>query len=114
MCKQKDVNIYVCLYIHNFLISVLTFVFTDIINLKEVQDIESTVLYHVYQAAQLNHENMKDFIRFLKHVSHASEYMLQPFMLSVLMSVSGIYEDQVYQIFSICIIKSNTYNTYNV
>lgn len=38
---------------------------------------------------------MKDFIRFLKHVSYASEYMLQSFMLSVLMSVSDIYEDQV-------------------
>lgn len=99
VCEQKNVIIYVYL-LRNFLIFVLTFVFTGIINLKEVQDIESTVLYHVYQAAQLNHENMKDFIRFLKHVSHASEYMLQPFMLSVLMSVSGIYEDQVYQIFN--------------
>ena len=99
VCKQKDVNI--CVYLlHNFLIFVLlTFVVTGVINLKEVQDIESTVLYHVYQAAQLNHENMKDFIRFLKHVSH-SEYMLQPFIFSVLMSVSGIYEDQVYQIFN--------------
>lgn len=87
---------------HKFLIVIFVFIwiFIDIINLKEVQDIESTVLYHVYQAAQLNHENMKDFIRFLKHVSHAPEYVLQPFMLSVLMSVSTIYEDQVVKIFS--------------
>ncbi|XP_043519623.1 Fanconi anemia group I protein isoform X2 [Frieseomelitta varia] len=77
-----------------------------VINLKEVQDIESTVLYHVYQAAQLNHENMKDFIRFLKHVSH-SEYMLQPFMFSVLMSVSGIYEDQIFEILRLAIVYNS-------
>ncbi|KAK1122548.1 hypothetical protein K0M31_008998 [Melipona bicolor] len=83
--------------------------FEDIgtINLKEVQDIESTVLYHVYQAAQLNHENMKDFIRFLKHVSHAPEYMLQPFMLSVLMSVSAIYEDQIFEILRLAIVHNS-------
>ncbi|XP_033206109.2 Fanconi anemia complementation group I isoform X1 [Bombus vancouverensis nearcticus] len=79
----------------------------DIINLKEVQDIESTVLYHVYQAAQLNHENMKDFIRFLKHVSHAPEYVLQPFMLSVLMSVSTIYEDQIFEILRLAVVNSS-------
>lgn len=38
---------------------------------------------------------MKDFIRFLKHVSYAPEYILQSFILCVLMSVSDIYEDQV-------------------
>lgn len=68
---------------------------TGVISIKEVRDIESTVLYHVYQAAQLNHESMKDFIRYLKSVSHASEYTLQPFVLAVLMSISSIYEDQV-------------------
>ena len=66
-----------------------------VISIKEVRDMESTVLYHVYQAAQLNHESMKDFIRYLKSVSYASEYTLQPFVLAVLMSVSSIYEDQV-------------------
>lgn len=69
--------------------------------MKEIYDIESTVLYHIYQATQLNHENMKDFIRFLKHVSYAPEYILQSFILCVLMSVSDIYEDQVIIIFNI-------------
>ncbi|KOC59133.1 Fanconi anemia group I protein like protein [Habropoda laboriosa] len=78
------------------------------LNIKEVQDIESTVLYHVYQAAQLNHENMRDFIRFLKHVSYASEYMLQPFMLAVLMSVSSIYEDQIFEALRMAIVNSNS------
>lgn len=64
-------------------------------SIKEVQEIESTVLYYLYQAAQLNHENMKDFIRYLRNVSSASEYILQPFMLAVLMSISSIYEEQV-------------------
>ncbi|OAD51916.1 Fanconi anemia group I protein [Eufriesea mexicana] len=79
----------------------------DIVNIKEVQDIESTVLYHVYQATQLNHESIKDFIRFLKHVSYASEYMLQSFMLSVLMSVSDIYEDQIFETLRVAIIHNN-------
>ncbi|CAL7938106.1 unnamed protein product [Xylocopa violacea] len=79
----------------------------DIISKKEVRDIESTVLYHVYQAAQLNHEHMKDFIRFLKQVSHASEYVLQPFILAVLMSITSIYEDQIFEILRVAIVNSN-------
>ncbi|CAK9794572.1 Fanconi anemia group I protein [Anthophora plagiata] len=78
-----------------------------LLNIKEIQDIESTVLYHIYQAAQLNHENMRDFIRLLKHVSYASEYMLQPFMLAVLMSVSSIYEDQIFEALKMAVVNSN-------
>ncbi|XP_043789127.1 Fanconi anemia group I protein isoform X2 [Apis laboriosa] len=78
----------------------------DIINLREIQDIESTVLYHIYQATQLNHENMKDFIRFLKHVSYAPEYILQSFILCVLMSVSDIYEDQIFEILRLAIVHN--------
>ncbi|XP_076759564.1 Fanconi anemia complementation group I [Xylocopa sonorina] len=83
--------------------------FEDIgmISKKEVRDIESTVLYHVYQAARLNHEHMKDFIRFLKQTSHASEYILQPFILAVLMSITSIYEDQIFEILKVAIVNSN-------
>ncbi|XP_026674075.1 Fanconi anemia group I protein isoform X2 [Ceratina calcarata] len=80
-----------------FRILMYTFTLVGTISLKEVQENESTVLYHVYQAARLNHENMRDFIRFIKQVSYAPEYMLQPFMLAVLMTVSSIYEDQIYE-----------------
>nr|XP_034193738.1 Fanconi anemia group I protein isoform X2 [Osmia lignaria] len=78
-----------------------------IIGMKQVQDIESTVLYYLYQAAQLNHENMKDFIRHLKNVSSASEYMLQPFMLAVLISISSIYEEQIFEILRSTIVNNS-------
>ncbi|XP_029045832.2 Fanconi anemia group I protein isoform X1 [Osmia bicornis bicornis] len=78
-----------------------------IIGIKQVQDIESTVLYYLYQAAQLNHENMKDFIRYLKNVSSASEYILQPFMLAVLISISSIYEEQIFEILRSTIVNSS-------
>ncbi|XP_076166538.1 Fanconi anemia complementation group I isoform X2 [Ptiloglossa arizonensis] len=79
----------------------------DLVSTKKVRDIESTVLYHVYQAAQLNHENMKDFIRYLKCVSHASEYTLQPFVFAVLLSVSSLHEDQTFEILRLAIINSS-------
>ncbi|XP_076241855.1 Fanconi anemia complementation group I [Calliopsis andreniformis] len=78
-----------------------------VLSIKEVRDVESTVLYHVYQAAQLNHDNMKDFIRYLKNISHASQYTLQPFVLAVLLSISDIYEDQIFEILKMAIINNN-------
>lgn len=36
------------------------------VSLKEIQEIESTVLYHIYQSALLNHSSLKEFIRNLK------------------------------------------------
>ncbi|KZC06011.1 Fanconi anemia group I protein like protein [Dufourea novaeangliae] len=77
------------------------------VSIKEVKDVESTVLYHVYQHVQLNHENLKDFIRYLKSVSYTSEYILQPFMLAVLMSVFGIYADQIFEILKAAIINNS-------
>ncbi|XP_078053426.1 Fanconi anemia complementation group I isoform X2 [Augochlora pura] len=76
-----------------------------IVGVKELVDIESTVLYYVYQAVQLNHESLKDFIRCLKSACQASEYILQPFMLAVLMSVSGIYTDQIFEILKLALIN---------
>lgn len=68
---------------------------TDTVNPKEVQDIESTVLYHIYQAAQLNHQHIRDYVRYFKSVLHAPESILEPFMLSVLLTIASIDENQV-------------------
>jgi len=65
------------------------------INPREVQDIESTVLYHIYQAAQLNHQLIRDYIKYFKSVTHVPEAVLEPFMLSVLLTVASIDENQV-------------------
>lgn len=65
------------------------------INPKEIQDTESTVLYHIYQAAQLNHQHIRDYIKYFKSVTHVPEAVLEPFMLSVLLTVASIDENQV-------------------
>ncbi|XP_076677421.1 Fanconi anemia complementation group I isoform X2 [Andrena cerasifolii] len=116
LCKDRD-NQYLlhalCKYFESYYSKAVpaedrdSFDDIGVVSIKEVRDIESTVLYHVYQAAQLNHESMKDFIRYLKSVSHASEYTLQPFVLAVLMSVSSIYEDQIFEILRLAIVNSS-------
>lgn len=65
------------------------------INSKEVQDVESTVLYHISQAAELNHQHVRDYIKYFKSVLHAPEIILEPFVLSVLLTVASIDENQV-------------------
>jgi len=66
-----------------------------VINPKEVQDVESTVLYHISQAAELNHQHIRDYIKYFKSVLHIPEVILEPFVLSVLLTVSSIDETQV-------------------
>lgn len=65
------------------------------INPKEVQNVESTVLYHISQAAELNHQHIRDYIKYFKSVLHIPEVILEPFMLSVLLTVASIDENQV-------------------
>lgn len=65
------------------------------VNPKEIQDVESTVLYHIYQAAQLNHQHIRDYIKYFKSVTHVPEAVLEPFMLSILLTVASIDENQV-------------------
>ncbi|XP_076651610.1 Fanconi anemia complementation group I isoform X3 [Halictus rubicundus] len=78
-----------------------------IVGIKELADVESTVLYYVYQAVQLNHESLKDFLRHLKCACYASKYILQPFMLALLTSVSSIYTDQVFEILKLAIVNDS-------
>lgn len=77
------------------------------INSKEVQDVESTVLYHISQAAELNHQHVRDYIKYFKSVLHAPEIILEPFVLSVLLTVASIDENQV--IINNCIFIINSH-----
>ncbi|GAB1869216.1 Fanconi anemia group I protein-like protein [Camponotus japonicus] len=77
--------------------SIDTFETIGMINPREVQDIESTVLYHIYQAAQLNHQLIRDYIKYFKSVTHVPEAVLEPFMLSVLLTVASIDENQIFE-----------------
>ncbi|KAL6423840.1 hypothetical protein ACFW04_010347 [Cataglyphis niger] len=77
--------------------SIDSFETIGIVNPKEVQDIESTVLYHIYQAVQLNHQLIRDYIKYFKSVTHVPEAVLEPFMLSVLLTVAPIDENQIFE-----------------
>ncbi|CAL1679736.1 unnamed protein product [Lasius platythorax] len=77
--------------------SIDTFDTIDMVNPKEIQDVESTVLYHIYQAAQLNHQHIRDYIKYFKSVTHVPEAVLEPFMLSILLTVASIDENQIFE-----------------
>ncbi|XP_015108485.1 Fanconi anemia group I protein [Diachasma alloeum] len=68
------------------------------VSLREIQDTESTVLYHIRQSALLNHSSLKDFVKNLKNVTNAPEFILEPFPMSVLLMISDIYNDQIFEI----------------
>ncbi|XP_011647262.1 Fanconi anemia group I protein [Pogonomyrmex barbatus] len=74
-----------------------TFETIDVVNPKEIQDVESTVLYHISQAAELNHQHVRDYIKYFKSLSHIPEVVLEPFMLSVLLTVASVDENQIYK-----------------
>ena len=44
-------------------------------------------------------------MKFLKTILHAPEHILEPFVMSVLLMVSGIYEDQSLQILKLAILR---------
>ncbi|KAG7201026.1 hypothetical protein KM043_003378 [Ampulex compressa] len=75
----------------------------DAISIKEVQNAESTVLYHIYHAARSNHESMRHYMRYLRSIVSAAEYMLEPFVMAILLSVSSIYDNQVFEILKLAI-----------
>ncbi|XP_015609522.1 Fanconi anemia group I protein isoform X2 [Cephus cinctus] len=66
--------------------------------LKDILEIEGNVLYHIYQAAQLSHKSLKDFIHFLKTVTDSPKFILNPFIFAMLLNVANIYEDEVFEI----------------
>lgn len=72
---------------------------------KEIQDTESTVLYHIHQSASNNHSSMKDFIRNLKSITGAPEFVLHPFLMAVLLLISENYGDDVFDVIKQAIIR---------
>ncbi|KYQ49928.1 Fanconi anemia group I protein [Trachymyrmex zeteki] len=84
-----------------------TFESIDVINPKEVRDVESTVLYHISQSAELNHQHIRDYIKYFKSISHIPEAVLEPFMLSVLLTVASIDENQIFEMLRTIINKRN-------
>lgn len=64
---------------------------------KEMVECESTVLYHIEEAAKISRGCVSDLLKFAKSCIHTPEIILDPFLLAVLLSLSTIsaYEQQV-------------------
>ena len=78
----------------------ITYILTvsSTVTLKELQEVESTVLYYIYQSALDNSKGTMEYLKCLKSVANAPEYILDSFVMSVLLLLSGLYEDQTFQI----------------
>ncbi|XP_012250897.2 Fanconi anemia group I protein [Athalia rosae] len=64
------------------------------LSLKDIQEVESTILYHISQAAKVNQNSLKDYLKALRAVTNLPEYVLDPFVMTLLLSVSDIFEEE--------------------
>lgn len=71
---------------------------------------ESTVLYHIYEAATLGNGTIKEYLNSLKVISKTPEYILHPFQLVVLLAISSVqcYEETVLELIKYSLSKSIT------
>ncbi|KAK9874973.1 hypothetical protein WA026_005789 [Henosepilachna vigintioctopunctata] len=77
---------------------------------QDLLEAESTVLYHIHSSAALNSNSVKEYLLYLKNIIKTPEFILHPFQLTVLLTISTIqqYEDKVFEILKSCI--SRYYN----
>ncbi|XP_049952451.1 Fanconi anemia group I protein-like [Schistocerca serialis cubense] len=82
----------------------------DAVDIRDIQRSESTVLFHISQAAAGGHSIVKELIKSLKNVRNAPEFVLNPFLVAVLLCVSSIssYEDQAFDILKLAVIRAST------
>ncbi|KAG5900127.1 hypothetical protein JTB14_012800 [Gonioctena quinquepunctata] len=75
---------------------------------QDTIEAESTVLYHIHSAASLGYECIKDYLISLKNMLKAPEFILHPFQLMTLFTISTIphYEEIVFEIVRPCIVRS--------
>ncbi|XP_072384850.1 Fanconi anemia group I protein homolog [Diabrotica undecimpunctata] len=75
---------------------------------KDATEAESTVLYHIHTAASMGYECIKEYLNSLKNMVRAPEFVLNPFQLMVLFTISTIphYEETVFEIIRPSIVKS--------
>ncbi|XP_058794927.1 Fanconi anemia group I protein homolog [Phymastichus coffea] len=75
------------------------------ITLKELQNVESTVLYHIYQSVLDNEKGAKEYMKCLKLIVNAPEYVMKPFVMSVLLLLSDLYEEQAFSILKSAVVR---------
>ncbi|KAJ8664238.1 hypothetical protein QAD02_005900 [Eretmocerus hayati] len=76
-----------------------------VVSLKELQEVESTVLYYIYNSAVENTKASLEYMKCLKSVVNAPEYILEPFVISVLLLLSGLHEDQAFPILKSALLR---------
>lgn len=74
---------------------------------RDAIEVESTILYHIQNEALLGQTCIKEYINSLKNLIKAPEFVLHPFQLTVLLSVSStpIFQEQTIDIIRSCIVK---------
>nr|XP_023013240.1 Fanconi anemia group I protein homolog [Leptinotarsa decemlineata] len=75
---------------------------------QDTIDAESTVLFHIHSAAALGYECIKDYLNSLRNMLRSPEFVLHPFQLMTLFTISSIphYEETVFEIVRPCIVRS--------
>ncbi|EEZ98882.2 Fanconi anemia group I protein homolog-like Protein [Tribolium castaneum] len=75
---------------------------------QDILEAEATVLYHIHSLAFVGHNCIKDHLNFLKNMLRTPEFILHPFQLSVLLTLSTIprYEERVFEIIRSCVSRT--------
>lgn len=70
--------------------------------MKEIQAVEGTVLYHIYTIVSgLGPQSVKDFVKTLKECVNSPGFILTPFTLTFMLSISCVsytFEEEVLSI----------------
>lgn len=63
------------------------------------------MLFHIYHAAFLGNECVKDYLVSLKNLTNTPEFVLHPFQIGALLTISKVshYEEQVFEVLRLCI-----------
>ncbi|XP_046613959.1 Fanconi anemia group I protein [Neodiprion virginianus] len=69
-----------------------------VLTVKEIQEAESTILYHIFHATEVNQNSLKDFIKSVRNATNIPAYVLDPFIMTLLLNVSDIYENDTLDI----------------
>lgn len=73
--------------------------------LKKFQEIESTVLLFVSSSARSRQLPFANYIKFLKGSIQKPEFILQPFVTSVLLNISEIFEHDPLVVLQLAILR---------
>ncbi|KAK5650021.1 hypothetical protein RI129_001050 [Pyrocoelia pectoralis] len=75
---------------------------------QDAIEVESTILFHIYQSASTGSESTKDYLSSFKNMLKSPEFILHPFQVTVLLTISNISsnEERVMDILKCSIAKA--------